>query len=200
MEIKAEMVRTLREKTGAGMMDCKGALQESSGDFEKAIEILRIKGMAKAAKRSARVAKEGIIYSYIHPGSRIGVLLEVNCETDFVSRNEDFLAFVKDIGMQVAAASPRFLNKESVPKEVIETEKRIFEEQAKESGKPEKAIEKMIEGKLNKFYQEACLLEQPFIKDESKSVTELVKELISKIGENITVRRFMRFQLGEGTE
>jgi elongation factor Ts len=200
MDIKADMVKNLRDKTGAGFMDCKAALQESSGDYDKAIEILRIKGVAKAARKAERLAKDGLIYSYIHPGSKIGVLVEVNCETDFVARTDDFKNFVKDIAMHIAAANPRYLNVEAVPAEVLGNEKRIFEEQAKESGKPAKAIEKMIEGRIKKFYQESCLMEQPFIKDEAKSVSDLLKDSIAKIGENISIRRFARYQVGEGIE
>lgn len=200
MDIKAELVKDLREKTGAGFMDCKAALVESKGDFEKAVEILRIKGIAKASKRAGKVAKDGIVYSYIHPGSRVGVMIEMNCETDFVARNEGFVALAKDIAMQIAAASPRFLDKESVPSGVIESEKRIYEQQVKDSGKPEKALPKIVEGRMQKFYQENCLIDQPFIKDESKSVGELIKDSIAKIGENISVRRFTRYQVGEGIE
>lgn len=200
MEIKAGDVKNLRDKTGAGFMDCKAALAESKGDVEKAIEILRVKGISKAAKRSERTAKEGLIHAYIHPGSRIGVLVEVNCETDFVSRNEDFQGLVKDIAMHVAAASPRYLDKETVPKEVIEKERSILEQQAKESGKPEKAIEKIVDGRLRKFYEENCLLEQPFIKDDKVTIAGLIKDKIATIGENMSIRRFARFQLGEGLE
>ena len=200
MEIKAETVKTLRDKTGAGFMDCKGALAEANGDFEKAIEILRVKGIAKAEKKAARVAKEGLIHSYIHPGSRLGVLVEVNCETDFVARNADFINFVKDVSMHIAASNPKYLNRDQVPKEVADKEKDIYEQQAKESGKPEKALPKIVEGRMNKFFEEVCLMEQPFIKDDKKNIEALIKDIIAKIGENISVRRFVRFQIGEGAE
>ena len=200
MEIKADTVKNLRDKTGAGFMDCKKALAESKGDVDKAIEILRVKGIAKAAKKSARAAKEGVIHSYIHPGSKIGVLVEVNCETDFVARNEDFRQFVKDISMHIAASSPKFLSSENVPEDVKEKEKSIYEQQAKESGKPEKAFPKIVEGRMKKFFEESCLLEQPFIKDDKQTVKQILQERISKIGENISIRRYSRFQVGEGTE
>jgi len=200
MEIKAEIVKNLRDKTGAGFMDCKAALSESKGNVEKAIEILRIKGITRAEKRSARVTKEGLVHSYIHPGSRIGVLVEVNCETDFVARNEDFVGFVKDLAMHIAAANPSFMTKDEVPAEVIEKEKIIFEEQAKKDGKPEKAIPKIIEGRVKKYYEDSCLMNQPFVKDEKQTISTLLQERITKIGEKISVKRFARFQLGEGTE
>lgn len=200
MEITASMVKELRERTGAGMMDCKKALMESNGDVDKAIEILREKGLAAAAKKAGRIATEGIVDSYIHGGGRIGVLIEVNCETDFVARTEDFRNFVHDIAMQVAAANPQYVSKEDVPAEVIEKEKEIYRAQAKNEGKPDKVIEKMVEGRLEKYYKDVCLLEQPFIKDDSKTVKQLLNELIAKIGENIVIRRFVRFELGEGIE
>ncbi|SHE93618.1 translation elongation factor Ts (EF-Ts) [Caldanaerobius fijiensis DSM 17918] len=200
MEITASMVKELRERTGAGMMDCKKALTEANGDMDKAIEILREKGLAAAAKKAGRIAAEGIIDSYIHGGGRIGVLVEVNCETDFVARTDDFKNFVHDIAMQIAAANPQYVSKEDVPVEVVEKEKEIYRAQAKNEGKPDKVIEKMVEGRLEKYYKEVCLLEQPFIRDDSKTIKQLLNELIAKIGENIVIRRFVRFELGEGIE
>ncbi|HOE12764.1 MAG TPA: translation elongation factor Ts [bacterium] len=197
MEISATQVKELREKTGAGMMDCKKALTEAGGDMERAIKILREKGIASAAKRAGRVAKEGVIFSYVHPGNRIGVLVEVNCETDFVARNEQFQQFAKDIAMHVAASSPQWVSRDQVPASVLESEREVLVNQAKASGKPEKVIEKMVEGRLEKFYGQVCLLEQPFVKNPDVTVQELLKELIGKIGENIVIRRFARFQLGE---
>jgi len=191
------MVRQLREKTGCGMMDCKAALTESKGEFEQAIDLLRKKGIAAIARRSGRVASEGLIDSYIHIGAKIGVLVEVNCETDFVSRSADFQAFVKDICLQIAAANPQYVTRDEVPDGIITHEKEIIASQAKTEGKPEKAIEKMIEGRLEKFYAEVCLLDQPFIRDQKKIVKDLMGELSSKIGENLVIRRFIRFQLGE---
>jgi elongation factor Ts len=200
-EVRAEHVRELREKTGAGMMDCKRALTESEGDFEKAVRYLREKGLAAAAKKSGRATSEGLIGSYLHGGGRIGVLVEVNCETDFVAKTPDFQNLVKDLAMQVAAASPavpRWVQREEVPGDVVESEREIYGAQAKSSGKPEKVIEKIVEGKVDKFLADVCLLEQPFIRDPQKTVAEVVKEAIAKLGENIQVRRFVRFQLGEG--
>jgi elongation factor Ts len=200
MEISAQMVKDLREKTGAGMMDCKTALSESAGDMEKAVDILRKKGLSRAAKRAGRAAKEGMVGSYIHMGGKIGVLVEVNCESDFVARTDDFVAFVKDIAMQVAASSPQYLNKEDVPEAVLEKEREIFRAQVQESKKPENVVEKIVEGKLKKFYTEVCLLDQPFVKDPDISVGEYLTNMIAKIGENMVIRRFARFQLGEGLE
>ncbi len=199
MNITAAMVKELREKTGVGMMDCKKALQESDGNIEKAVEVLREKGLAKAAKRSGRIAAEGIVDSYIH-GGRIGVLVEVNSETDFVAKNDEFKKFVKDIAMQVAASNPQYIKKEDVPKDVIEKEKEILKVQAINEGKPENIAEKMVEGRLKKFYKEVCLLEQPYIRDPEISVNDLLNQKIAKIGENITIRRFARFEVGEGIE
>jgi elongation factor Ts len=198
--VTAEDVRNLREKTGAGMMDCKRVLVESNGDFDKAVDLLREKGLAKAAKKAERVASEGLVVSYIHGNGRIGVLLEVNCETDFVARNEEFQAMCHDIAMQVAAANPEYVSRDEVPQEIVEKEKAILKAQALNEGKPEKIVEKMVEGRIEKFYQENCLLEQPFIKDQDKSVLQYVNETIAKIGENMNVRRFARFVLGEGLE
>jgi len=198
--ISASQVKELRERTGAGMMDCKKSLTETNGDMEKAIEYLREKGLAAAAKKAGRIATEGLVESYIHGGGRIGVLIEVNCETDFVAKTDEFKELVKDLAMQVAAASPQYVSREEVPQEVIEKEKTILRAQALNEGKPEKIVEKMVEGRIEKFFKEVCLLEQPFIKDPDKSVNDLVTEKIAKIGENIKVRRFVRFELGEGLE
>lgn len=196
MEISAKKVKELREKTGAGMMDCKRALQDSNGDEQAAVELLRKKGAASAEKRSGRQTAEGVIHSYIHPGGKVGVLIEVNCETDFVARNDDFQTFVRDIAMQVAAAQPIAVDRDGIPADVVETEKRIYTEQMQESGKPANIIEKIVEGKLDKFYKENCLLEQPFIKDNDLTVEQYLVDTRSKIGENIVVRRFTRYQLG----
>jgi elongation factor Ts len=196
MAITAGMVKELREKTGAGMMDCKKALSETDGDLEKAIDYLRQKGLSDAAKRTRRTASEGVIGSYIHPGGRIGVLVEVNCESDFVARTGEFQALVKDLAMHVAASNPLYLRREDVPEDVIAREKNIYEVQAKEGGKPERIVERIVQGKLEKFFQEVCLLEQPFVKDPDMSVNQLVSSLVAKLGENIVVRRFQRYQLG----
>lgn len=198
--ITAEMVKQLREKTGAGMMECKKALEASNGDMEKAIVFLRERGMAQAQKKASRVAKEGIITSYIHAGGKIGVLVEINCETDFVARNEDFKELAKDIAMQIAAVKPLYVKKEDVPEDVIAKEKEIYYAQAKSSGKPEKVWDKIVEGKLESFYQEVCLYEQPFIKDQKLKVKDLIAQAVGKIGENIQVKRFVRYQLGEDLE
>lgn len=195
--ITPEQVKELRGKTGAGVMDCKKALVEADGDMEKAIILLREKGLAKAAKKQSRSASEGIIESYIHGNGRIGVLVEVNCETDFVARNEEFKNFAKDIAMQVAASNPKYLSREDVPAEVIEKEKEILRAQALNEGKPEKVVEKIVDGRIEKYYEENCLLEQPFIKDPDKKVSQLIMEKIAVIGENITVSRFVRFERGE---
>ncbi len=199
MEVTAETVKELREKTGAGIMDCKTALSQSGGDMERAIDILRQKGLSVAAKKSGRAATEGLIGSYIHMG-RIGVLVEVNCETDFVARTDDFQNLVKDISMQIAAANPLYLRREDVPQEVIERERDIYRAQARESGKPESVIEKIVDGKLEKFFNDACLIEQVFVKDHEQKmkVQDLFQQNIAKLGENIVIRRFTRFQLGEG--
>jgi elongation factor Ts len=198
--ISAGMVKELREITGAGMMDCKKALVETNGDMEKAIEYLREKGLAAAAKKAGRITTEGIVESYIHGGGRIGVLVEVNCETDFVAKTDEFKELVKDIAMQIAAMRPLYVSKDDVPEEVIEKEKNILKAQALNEGKPAQVVEKMVEGRLKKYYEEVCLLEQPFIKDNDKTVKQLVNEKIAKIGENINIRRFVRFELGEGLE
>lgn len=195
--ITAEMVKELREKTGAGMMECKKALEATNGDMEKAILFLRERGMAAAQKKASRVAKEGLIASYIHAGGKIGVLVEVNCETDFVARNEDFKELVKDIAMQIAAVKPLYVKREDVPEDVLAKEKEIYLTQAKNSGKPEKVWDKIVEGKLESYYQEVCLYEQPFIKDPKIKIKDLIAQAVGKIGENIQVKRFVRFQLGE---
>ncbi len=198
--IKAADVKALRDKTGAGMMDCKKALVEAKGDLEKANEILREKGISTAAKKSGRIAAEGIVTSYIHGNGRIGVLLEVNIETDFAAKNEDFQQFARDIAMQVAAMKPQFVSRDDVPVEVVDKEKAILKTQALNEGKPEKIVDKIIEGRIDKFFKQICLVEQPFIKDSDKTVTELTTELIAKIGENIKIRRFTRYEMGEGLE
>lgn len=197
MEVSAKLVKELRDRTGAGMMDCKKALQESNGDIEVAVDYLRAKGILKAAKKTGRATKEGIIGAYIHPGDKLGVLIEVNCETDFAARTDKFMELVRNLAMQVAAANPICVNREEVPLDVLEREKQIYRVQALESGKPEKVIEKMIEGKLEKFYKENCLMEQSYIRDPEKSVEDVIKEAIATIGENIKVARFVRYQLGE---
>lgn len=198
--VDASTVKELRERTGAGMMDCKKALVETNGDMEKAIEILREKGLAAAAKKAGRIASEGIVDSYIHGGGRIGVLIEVNSETDFVAKNEGFRAFVKDMAMQVAASNPLYVSREQVDPSVIEKEKEIYRAQALNEGKPEKIIDKMVEGRIEKYYKEICLLEQPFIKDPDKNVQDVLTDLIAKIGENISIRRFVRYEMGEGLQ
>ncbi len=195
--ISAKLVKELRDKTGAGMMDCKKALKETDGNVENAVKYLREKGIADASKRSGRVTSEGLVYSYIHPGNKIGVLVEINCETDFVARTDKFQEFVKDIAMHIAASSPRCISREGVSSEMIEDEREVLTNQAKESGKPDNVIEKMVEGRLQKFYSQICLLEQPFIKEMNSSVEDLLKETIGAIGENIIIRRFVRYQLGE---
>jgi len=196
-EVSAAQVRDLREKTGAGMLDCKKALAETSGDLDKAVVYLRERGLAAAAKKSARAAAEGVVGSYIHSTGKIGVLLEVNCETDFVARTPDFQALVKDLAMQVAAANPRFVRREDVPEDVIASEKEIYRAQMADSGKPAPVVEKIITGKLEKFFAETCLLEQGFIKEPERTITQLVNDAIAKLGENVVVRRFARFQVGE---
>lgn len=196
MAVTAGMVKELREKTGAGMMDCKNALSETGGDLEKAIDYLRQKGLSDAAKRTGRIASEGVIGSYIHPGGKIGVLVEVNCESDFVARTEEFQALVKDLSMHVAASNPLYLRREDVPEDVIAREKNIYEVQAREGGKPERIVERIVQGKLEKFFEEICLLEQPFVKDPDMSVSQLVSGVGAKLREHIVVRRFQRYQLG----
>ncbi len=199
-EISAALVKELRERTGAGMMDCKRALAEVKGDLEKAIDYLREKGLAAAAKKAGRITAEGLVESYIHGGGRIGVLVEVNCETDFVAKTDEFRILVRDIAMQVAASRPEYVRREEVPGEVIAREKEILAAQAANEGKPEKIIQKMVEGRIEKFFKEMCLLEQPFIKNPDITVGQLITESIARIGENISVRRFVRYELGEGLQ
>ena len=196
-QITAQSVRMLREKTGLGMMDCKKALQETGGDSEKAIEYLRKQGLSAVEKRAGRDASEGLIQAYIHQGSRLGVLLEVNCETDFVARTDDFQGFAKDVAMHIAASQPLAVDREGIPADAVERERAIFLEQAKNEGKPEHIAEKIVEGRMEKFYQENCLMEQVFVKNPDQTIGELVTEITAKIGEKITVRRFERFVLGE---
>jgi elongation factor Ts len=198
--VTAEQVKQLREITGAGMLDCKKVLDQTNGNVDKAIEVLREKGLAAAAKKASRIAAEGVVESYIHGGGRIGVLVEVNCETDFVAQNEDFKALVKDICMQIAAAKPEYVRREEVPADIIEKEKEILTAQAVNEGKPANIAEKMVSGRIEKFYKEICLLEQPFIKDPDKTVGQLVTEKVATIGENISVRRFVRYEKGEGIQ
>jgi len=200
MQITAQMVKELRERTGAGMMDCKWALGEAQGDMEKAIDLLRTKGLAAAAKKAGRVTAEGAVGSYIHAGGKIGVLVEVNSETDFVARTDQFQELVRDLAMHIAAAEPRFVSREEVTPEVLERERAIFREQALAAGKPPQVVERIVEGKLEKYYSEYVLLEQPFVKNPDVTVGQLITEKIAKIGENIVVRRFARFRLGEGIE
>ena len=197
MEINAAQVKTLRESTGAGIMDCKKALQEAQGDMDKALRILREKGLAGAKKKAGRAVADGVVDAYIHLNNRLGVLLEVNCETDFVARNETFRAMVHDIAMHIAAAGPLFVSAEDIPPEVLEQEREIYRARALQEGKPEKVVDKIVEGRLKKYYEEVCLLDQPFVKDPEITVGELVQRTIAALGENIVVRRFVRYQLGE---
>ena len=197
MAVSTSQIKELREKTGVGIMDCKTALKECDGDINKAIDYLRKKGIATAKKRGSRTTSQGQVMSYIHAGGKIGVLVEVNCETDFTGKNEDFAIFVKDLAIQIAATSPVAIDRESIPQDILEKEREIYATQAKESGKPEKVIEKIVEGKLKKFFAEACLLEQPFVKNPDITIQDLMNEMIAKTGENIVMRRFVRFQLGE---
>ncbi len=198
--ITAEMVKQLRERTGSGMMDCKKALAEANGDMEKAVEILREKGLAAAAKKAGRIAAEGLVSAYIHGDGRIGVLVEVNVETDFAAKNEEFKSFVRDIAMHISTSKPEYIRREEVPADRIEKEKEILKAQALNEGKPEKIVEKMVEGRLDKFFKEICLLEQPWVKDPDKTIQQLLNEKIATIGENINIRRFVRFERGEGIE
>jgi elongation factor Ts len=200
MEVTATLIKDLRERTGAGMADCKKALVEVAGDMEKAIDFLRAKGLAKAAKKAGREATEGAVVSYIHAGGRIGVLVEINCETDFVARNEDFQGFTRDVAMQIAAMAPQFVSKDEVSEEVIAREREVLLAKAKETGKPEPVIQKMVDGQISKWIKEICLLDQSFVKNPDKTINDLLQELIAKIGENMKVRRFVRFELGEGLE
>ncbi|WP_166237915.1 translation elongation factor Ts [Paenibacillus turpanensis] len=200
MAVNASLVKDLREKTGAGMLDCKKALEEANGDLTRAAELLREKGLSAAAKKADRVATEGVVEAYIHGAGRIGVLVEINSETDFVAKNAQFKEFARDIAMHIAAASPRYIRREEVPASEIEKEREILKAQAINEGKPENIAEKMVEGRVKKFYEEYCLLEQPFVKDPDKTVLQLLNEKIATIGENLSIRRFARFELGEGLE
>ncbi len=196
-DITAAMVKELRDKSGVGMMDCKKALQESDGDFDKAMEILRKKGIAKAAKRADRVANEGVVMSYIHPGNNLGVLVEVNCETDFVANTDGFKDFAKNVAMHIAASAPVAIKREDVDQETVANEMKILKEQALASGKPEHIVEKIVQGRLDKYYSEICLLEQAYVKDPDKTIQDLLTETIAQVGENVTIRRFARFRIGE---
>lgn len=198
--VKAAMVKELRERTGAGMLDCKKALEKTGGDIEKAIDLLREKGLAAAAKKAGRITAEGMVGSYIHMGGRIGVLIEVNCETDFVAKTEGFKDFVKNMAMQVAASKPLYVSRDEVPANVLEKEKQILRQQAINEGKPENIVDKIVEGRIEKFFKEACLLEQPYIRDPEVSVQQVLTETIAKIGENISIRRFVRYEMGEGLQ
>jgi len=195
--ISASTVKELRDKTGAGMMDCKEALKQSDGDISKSIDFLRKKGLATAAKRAGRAMSEGTIQTYIHTGGKLGVMVEVNCETDFVAKNEDFVQFARNIAMHIAATNPVSISQQDVPKEVVEKEMEIYRDQVRAMGKPEQMIDKIAEGKLNKFYKESCLLNQGYVRDPNITISDLINEQIAKIGENITIKRFMRFQVGE---
>ena len=199
MEVSASTVKELRERTGAGMMDCKKALAETGGDLQKAVDFLRQKGLAAAAKKADRAATDGAVGAYVHPGGKIGVLVEINCETDFVARTAEFQALLKDIAMQVAAANPRVVRREEVPADELEKEKAIYRQQALDTGKPEKVIEKIVEGKLERFYSEVCLMEQSFIKDPDKNISGVINDAIARLGENIQIRRFARYHLGEAS-
>ena len=200
MEVTSALVKELRERTGAGMMDCKKALLESNGDMEKAIEFLREKGLAAAAKKAGRIAAEGMVDSYIHMGGKIGVLVEINCETDFVAKTDQFKAFCHDVAMHIAAANPLYVNKEEVPMEALNKEKEILRAQALNEGKPEKIVDRMVEGRIEKYYKEVCLMEQPFVKDPDKTIKDLVSDVTVSIGEKISIRRFTRYERGEGIE
>ncbi|MFQ5849265.1 MAG: translation elongation factor Ts [Candidatus Binatia bacterium] len=200
MEINASLVKELREKTGAGFMDCKRALVESGGDLEKAVDYLRQKGLALAARKEGRVAAEGLVGAYIHGGGKIGVLVELNCETDFVARTPELQSLLKDVSMQIAAASPRYVCREDVPLEEKEREREIYRRQAVDLGKPQKVVDKIVDGKMERFYSDVCLLEQAFIKDPDRRVGDLIRELVARLGENIQVRRFVRYHIGEGVE
>jgi elongation factor Ts len=198
MEISVELVKDLRQRTGAGVIDCKTALQEAKGNLEAAIDYLRRKGLATAAKKAGRIATDGLVSSYIHAGGKMGVLVEINCETDFVAKTEDFQTFVKNIAMHIAAANPQYIRREEIPEEVLEREREIYRTQAMDAGKPQKVIDKIIDGKIERFYSEVCLLEQTYVRDSDLTIKELLDAMIAKIGENIAIRRFARFQLGEG--
>lgn len=197
MAITAEDVKRLRERTGAGMLDCKKALQEANGDFEEAVAVLRKKGVAVAAKREGKTAQQGTVASYVHAGDQIGVLVEVNCETDFVARTDEFKSFARELCMQIAAQQPRWVCREEVPADALDREREILRQQALNEGKPEHIVEKMIEGRLNKFYENYCLLDQPYIRDDTKKISDLLNELLAKTGERVVIRRFVRYQVGE---
>ena len=200
MEVTAALIKDLRERTGAGMADCKKALTEVAGDMDKAIDYLRTKGLAKAAKKAGREATEGAVVSYIHGGGRIGVLVEINCETDFVARNGDFQTFTREVALQIAAMNPQYVRRDEVPQNVVDREREILVAKAKESGKPDAVVQKMVDGQITKWLKEICLLDQAWVKDPDKTIDQVQQELIAKIGENIKVRRFVRFELGEGLE
>lgn len=200
MEVNAAVVKELREKTGAGFMDCKKALSETGGNLEKAVDYLRQKGLAAAAKRAERVASEGAVGAYVHPGGKIGVLVEINCETDFVARTSEFQTLLKDIAMQIAAANPRYLRPEDISPEESEKEREIYRRQALETGKPEKVVDRIVDGKMERFYSEVCLLEQAFVKDPDRKVADVINDAIARLKENIQVRRFARYHLGEGAQ
>jgi elongation factor Ts len=200
MQISAAMVKQLREKTGAGIMDCKAALAATEGDVEKAIDYLREKGLSAAGKKSSRITSDGLIGTYVHAGGKIGVIVEVNCETDFVAKTDDFAGFVKDLTLHIAAANPEYLKREDIPEPVIERERNILVNQARDTGKPEKVIEKIVSGRMEKFFAENCLMEQAFVKDPDISIEELRTQMVAKTGENVVVRRFIRYHLGEGLE
>ncbi|SFL45688.1 elongation factor Ts [Paenibacillus sp. 1_12] len=200
MAVNAASVKELRASTGAGMLDCKNALEEANGDLTKAAELLREKGLSAAANKAGRIATEGVVESYIHAGGRIGVLVEVNCETDFVAKTDQFKDFVRDVAMQIAAANPLYVRREEVPQEALDKEREILTNQALNEGKPANIVDRMVDGRIGKYYEENCLMEQAFIKDPDKKISQLINEKVSKIGENITIRRFVRFELGEGLE
>jgi elongation factor Ts len=197
MDISIEQVKDLRQRTGAGVSDCKAALTEAKGNMEAAIDYLRRKGLATAAKKAGRIATDGLVSSYIHAGGKMGVLVEINCETDFVAKTEDFQTFVKNIAMHIAAANPQYIRREEIPEEVLERERAIYRTQAQDAGKPQKVIDKIVEGKLERFYSEVCLLEQTYVRDSDVTIKEFLDAMIAKVGENISIRRFARFQLGE---
>ena len=198
--VTMDLIKELRQRTGAGIADCKVALQESDADMEKAIEYIQKKGLAKAVKKAGRIAAEGLVHSYLHAGGRLGVLAEINCETDFVARNEDFQAFTREVALQIAAMNPQFVRREEVAQDVVDREREVLVAKAKESGKPEPVVQKMVDGQITKWMKEICLLDQSFVKDPDKTIDQIQQELIAKIGENIKIRRFVRFELGEGLE
>lgn len=200
MEITVAMIKELRQETGAGVLDCREALEAASGDFENAVAALREKGLAEVAERADRVAADGRVEAYVHPGNRVAVMLELNCETDFVARTDDFKTLAHDLALHIAFASPRYIAREDVPEEVIEDERSDYRAQALEEGKPEHIVDRIVEGRLDKFYQQVCLLEQPFVKDDDRTIQDLIADAIAKLGENIVMRRFVRYQLGEGVE